>query len=99
MGSGWPSIPRPRGRGLIEASWGLFQPLPMLQFHDRAVVASLKRCASCGVPVFAFPIPRPRGRGLIEAAKKLASTPAANQFHDRAVVASLKRGTGGVHVR
>ena len=37
-------IPRPRGRGLIEALERTRFPHAVRQFHDRAVVASLKRC-------------------------------------------------------
>ena len=36
------SIPRPRGRGLIEAVGPAAITLPTTEFHDRAVVASLK---------------------------------------------------------
>ena len=35
-------IPRPRGRGLIEAGHAVLTGSPPAQFHDRAVVASLK---------------------------------------------------------
>ena len=37
------SIPRPRGRGLIEAVPPCPEGAGLPQFHDRAVVASLKR--------------------------------------------------------
>ena len=36
------TIPRPRGRGLIEAFEGSTPKLAAVEFHDRAVVASLK---------------------------------------------------------
>ena len=37
-----PAIPRPRGRGLIEARYRQRRSAARPQFHDRAVVASLK---------------------------------------------------------
>src|ERR1017187_10403927 len=62
------SIPRPSGRGLIEA-WPARAPLQCRdrQFHDRAVVASLKHPRTAVKSCHASGIPRPRGRGLIEA--------------------------------
>ena len=60
-------IPRPRGRGLIEAGQAARNPQRANQFHDRAVVASLKRLSARTLGWDAAKIPRPRGRGLIEA--------------------------------
>ena len=61
-------IPRPRGRGLIEAEkTSLPLSIKASQFHDRAVVASLKREFPGAGGVRTVAIPRPRGRGLIEA--------------------------------
>ena len=63
----------------------------MEEFHDRAVVASLKRVCPRRHRIGLRRIPRPRGRGLIEAHGECGRWIAAEiQFHDRAVVASLK---------
>src|ERR1039458_1824204 len=61
------AIPRPRGRGLIEAFCTSRRRRARCKFHDRAVVASLKRLIFMCDLADRFRIPRPRGRGLIEA--------------------------------
>ena len=63
-------IPRPRGRGLIEALLPFRPGAARSKFHDRAVVASLKHNKT-GATVMALGIPRPRGRGLIEAITRI----------------------------
>ena len=84
-------IPRPRGRGLIEAPHALAGLAPKLQFHDRAVVASLKRGQGlCGAEIAR----QFHDRAVVASLKP--GLPAAHdrimgEFHDRAVVASLKR--------
>src|ERR1035441_10133495 len=84
------TIPRPRGRGLIEATRTSSEANTSWQFHDRAVVASLKRESRRVSRGTHERIPRPRGRGLIEALKAACEAVADCEFHDRAVVASLK---------
>jgi len=62
-----PGIPRPRGRGLIEATSPFTLIRIAIEFRDPAVAASLKRVRHLRGGAEARPIPRPRGRGLIEA--------------------------------
>ena len=89
-------IPRPRGRGLIEAgSTTSACPVPV-EFHDRAVVASLKPGDCSAGQGKVGTIPRPRGRGLIEACRRPRARSCCRKFHDRAVVASLKHANRGL---
>ena len=64
-------IPRPRGRGLIEARSPSSHPTYQKRFHDRAVVALSKPDWFRGLVSAFISIPRPRGRGLIEAVSKV----------------------------
>ena len=86
------SIPRPRGRGLIEAApGGVSSRRARSKFHDRAVVASLKRVFCADQLVRS---PQFHDRAVVASLKRSGCLLAAEyrfQFHDRAVVASLKR--------
>ena len=87
-------LPRPFGRGLIEAvvthgadSGG------SRSFRDRSVAASLKLCVAGanGPGGLRGVLPRPFGRGLIEAGESATWAKAAwETFRDRSVAASLK---------
>ena len=62
-----PMIPRPKGRGLIEAGQCADLPEPLVGFRGRKVAASLKRPSARRCRRHPLRIPRPKGRGLIEA--------------------------------
>ena len=90
------AIPRPKGRGLIEARASSFRPTRNgRRFLDRKVEASLKQGEIVGYVYRYSEIPRPKGRGLIEAPPLPAAPrlPRA-RFLDRKVEASLKPVSG-----
>ena len=85
------AIPRPKGRGLIEARPDEGPLLEALQgFLDRKVEASLKPIKLAHGHSSTAAIPRPKGRGLIEAPWEGWQAASARGFLDRKVEASLK---------
>ena len=60
-------LPRPFGRGLIEAHRGRDDGGRVTSFRDRSVAASLKHRLAAAKVEEALNLPRPFGRGLIEA--------------------------------
>jgi len=86
-------FPRPRGRGLIEASPpSPAPPTSGCYFRDRVVAASLKQRSARPAEQGRAAFPRPRGRGLIEAFFATPSLTHRRYFRDRVVAASLKPG-------
>jgi len=92
------AIPRPNGRGLIEArSRASRIPLIGCRFHGRMVVASLKHVSGRTECLPPGTIPRPNGRGLIEACTRAADPcrfPSIPRPNGRGLIeASAARGT------
>jgi len=85
-----PAIPRPRGRGLIEA-FNILSTLPTRwEFRDRAVAASLKHF---GVRAIDHAHHQFRDRAVAASLKQYGARVDVTedfQFRDRAVAASLK---------
>ena len=83
-------LPRPQGRGPIEASAfsGCFSASS--PFHGRKAVAPLKPAAVPHNHRGRLGLPRPQGRGPIEASQRVHGRRQAQAFHGRKAVAPLK---------
>ena len=84
------AIPRPKGRGPIEAITSSARTGAVLAFRDRKVAAPLKQNVARQADSLSHDIPRPKGRGPIEAMSPARQTLAGSTFRDRKVAAPLK---------